>query len=591
MTFRGLRGRTFLAVFGVAAIALLVATTLIVSSLRTQLLRAIERSLVAETRMAAALLSERPTDGSVAGLESEAHRIGAMTSARITFIASDGRVVGDSAEDLTGLARLDNHNGRPEIMMARRDGLGIERRHSATLGIDLLYVAVAVRHPTVSIVRLALPLTDVDDQVDAIRRGLLLALGVALACALALAWLSSFLVGRRVDAIAAVARRYAGGDFSQPSRDYGGDELGTVARVLDATARELGGRLSELAQDRARMETMLAGMLEGVVVVDEQGRVHLVNAAAKRMLRIEGQPTGQHYLDVVRQPNLGDLFAQALKGQSPDGLEFSPPRDVNRTVVARVAPIGTSGSSGAGLVLHDITDLRQADRIRRDFVANVSHELRTPLTAIQGYVEALQDEDAPEPDEARRFLDIIARHAKRMERLVQDLLRLARLEAGQEPIERAPVWMTSIFNEVVTELSPAIAAKRQQIVTKVNPSATSLLSDAAKLHDAIRNLVENAVAYAPPDTTIELSATHQSSKTADPARTVVTVADHGPGIPEVDLIRIFERFYRVDKARSRESGGTGLGLSIVKHLVEVLGGDVRAANRPDGGAIFTITLP
>jgi two-component system phosphate regulon sensor histidine kinase PhoR len=591
VTFRGLRGGTFLAVFGVAAIALVVATALILSSLRTQLLRAIERSLVAETRMAAGLLSERQTDGSVTALNAEAHRIGAMTSARVTFVAVDGRVVGDSAEDLAGLAALDNHNGRPEIETARRVGLGVVRRHSATLGIDFLYVAVAVKYPSVSIVRLALPLTDVDEQVGAIRRGLLLALGVALACALALAWLSSLLVSRRVDAIAAVARRYAQGDFTQPSRAYGGDELGTVARVLDATARELGGRVSELARDRARMETMLAGMLEGVVVVNEQGLVHLVNSAAMRMLRIEGQVTGQHYLDAVRLPSLGDLIAGALKGESPDGLEFSPPRDANRTVVARVAPIGASGASGAVLVLHDITDLRQADRIRRDFVANVSHELRTPLTAIQGYVEALQDDDAPEPDEARRFLDIIARHARRMERLVQDLLRLARLEAGQEPVERAPVSIASMFNEVVTELAPAITAKRQRVVTEADPVAATLLADAAKLHDAIRNLVENAVAYSPPETTIELSARRGPAGAGEAGRMIITVADYGPGIPEVDLVRIFERFYRVDKARSRESGGTGLGLSIVKHLVEVLGGEVRAANRPEGGAVFTITLP
>jgi two-component system phosphate regulon sensor histidine kinase PhoR len=591
MIFKGLRGRTFLAVFGVATVALIVATALIASSLRTQLRRSIERNLVAETRMAAALLSEGQGEGSLSALNAEAHRVGLMTSARVTFIAPDGRVLGDSAEDLAGLARLDNHGSRPEVVRAKEIGLGIGQRRSATLGIDLLYVAIAIKHPSVAIVRLALPLTDVDRQVDAIRRGLLLALGVALACALALAWLSSFLLARRVDAIAGVARRYARGDFSHPSGDFGRDELGTVAHVLDATARELGARISELAQDRVRMDTMLAGMLEGVVVVNEQGRVHLVNTAASRLLHMEGQAVGQHYQDVVHQPDLGRLIASALQGQSPDGLEFAPPRDANRTVVARVAPIGTSGSSGAVLVLHDITDLRQADRIRRDFVANVSHELRTPLTAIQGYVEALQDEDAPEQDEARRFLEIIARHAKRMERLVQDLLRLARLEAGQEPVERNPVWVTSIFNEVVTELDPAITAKHQRVITRVEAGAATLVTDAAKLHDAIRNLVENAVTYSPPDTTIELSATRDPNGTVEAGRAVVTVADRGPGIPEVDLVRIFERFYRVDKARSRESGGTGLGLSIVKHLVDVLGGDVRAANRVDGGSVFTIALP
>jgi two-component system phosphate regulon sensor histidine kinase PhoR len=591
MTFRGLRGRTFLAVFGVSIVALVVSTALVLSALRTQTLRAIERNLEAETRMAAALLIEHPTDGSTPALEAEAARIGTMTSARVTFIAPDGRVLGDSAEDLAGLGRLDNHNMRPEVARARQAGIGIERRHSATLGIDLLYVAMAVTHPQVAVVRLALPLTDVDEQVDAIRRGLLLALAVALACALALAWLSSLLLARRVDAIAAAARRYAAGDFSQPSRDYERDELGTVARVLDDTARELGRRISELAEDRARMETMLAGMLEGVLVVNQDGRVLLVNNAARRLLRVEASAVGQRYVDVLAQPDLAALVANALAGHTPEGLEFSPPRDVNRIVVARVAPIGASGAPGAVLVLHDITDLRQADRIRRDFVANVSHELRTPLTAIQGYVEALQDEDPPEPEEAGRFLEIIARHARRMERLVQDLLRLARLEAGQEPVERAPVWLASLFTEVTTELSPAITAKRQHVVTRIDRDAASLLTDATMLHDAIRNLVENAVAYAPPDTTIDLSATRTPGAGAETGPTVITVADHGPGIPEADLARVFERFYRVDKARSRESGGTGLGLSIVKHLVGVLGGEVRAANRPDAGAIFTITLP
>jgi two-component system phosphate regulon sensor histidine kinase PhoR len=223
--------------------------------------------------------------------------------------------------------------------------------------------------------------------------------------------------------------------------------------------------------------------------------------------------------------------------------------------------------------------------MRRDFVANVSHELRTPLTAIQGYVEALQDEVPLEPEEAARFLEIIARQASRMERLVRDLLRLARLEAGQEPVEPTQTDVDALFTDVVTELAGALEAKGQRVVTEVGPGAGAAHVDAGKLHDALRNLVENAVAYAPPDTTITLASNRGDGEI------VITVADEGPGIPEADLARIFERFYRVDKARSRESGGTGLGLSIVKHLVGILGGEVKAANRPSGGAIFTVKLP
>jgi two-component system phosphate regulon sensor histidine kinase PhoR len=585
LTPGGLRAHTLLAVFSVSGVALVLVAVLIAVPIRTQLLRAIERNLMAETRLAAALLQEHHTDGSVPALDQEADQIGAFTSARVTLIASDGRVVGDSAEDLAALAKLDNHGSRPEVIAAGRTGLGVERRFSATIGTDLLYIAISVRHPHVAFVRLALPLTDVDEQFRAVRRSLLLALTVALVSALGLAWLSSVLLSRRVDAIAAVAQRYAAGDFTASTGDPGGDELGTVARVLDDTARELGRRMMELSQDRARMEAILAGMLEGVIVVNAQGRVILANDAARRMVQPEGLTPGQHYVEVLRHPDIGAMLGRALNAQTPEGLEFSPPRDPNRTIVARAAPVTTEGAPGAVLVLHDITDLRHADRMRRDFVANVSHELRTPLTAIQGYVEALQDEDPPEPEEAGRFLEIIARQARRMDRLVRDLLRLARLEAGHEPVVPAQTDLESLFSDVVTELEGALDAKRQRVVTEVDPPAGTLFVDAAKLHDALRNLVENAVAYAPPSTTIGFAARRGDD------HVVITVSDEGPGIPEADLARIFERFYRVDKARSRESGGTGLGLSIVKHLVEILGGEVRAANRPSGGAVFTIRLP
>jgi two-component system phosphate regulon sensor histidine kinase PhoR len=438
----------------------------------------------------------------------------------------------------------------------------------------------------VAIVRLSLPLTDVDEQFRAVRQSLLVALAMALVCALAMAWISSVILARRVNAIAGVAQRYSAGDFTSSTGDREGDELGTVARVLDDTARELGRRITELAQDRARMEAILAGMREGVIVVDAQGRVSLANDAAHQMMQPDGLAPGQRYTEVRLHPDIRAMIGSALAGETPGGVEASLLRDPGRTIVARAAPVTTGGGSpGAVLVLHDITDLRHADRMRRDFVANVSHELRTPLTAIRGYVEALQDEAQSDPDEAKRFLEIIARHASRMERLVRDLLRLARLEAGQEPVEREPTDIESLFSGLVTELEGSLEKKGQRVVTDVDPSAASVLVDRAKLHDALRNLVENAVAYAPPSTTIELAARRSAG------HVVITVSDEGPGIPEADLTRIFERFYRVDKARSRESGGTGLGLSIVKHLVGILGGEVKAANRPSGGAVFSIQLP
>jgi signal transduction histidine kinase len=228
--------------------------------------------------------------------------------------------------------------------------------------------------------------------------------------------------------------------------------------------------------------------------------------------------------------------------------------------------------------------LAESEALERNFLMTVSHELRTPLTAIRGYVEALLDL-VPADAEQRRFLEIIARHSARMEGLVKDLLRLTRLEAGQEPLDRIACAPAQLFDGVVHDLEPVLGRRHQQVTTSVAADATSLVGDPAKLHDVLRNLIENAANYAPEGTTISLSARR------DPDHIALVVEDEGPGIPDADLQRIFERFYRVDKARSRETGGTGLGLSIVKHLVGLHGGDVRAENRPTGGARFTVRIP
>jgi two-component system phosphate regulon sensor histidine kinase PhoR len=237
------------------------------------------------------------------------------------------------------------------------------------------------------------------------------------------------------------------------------------------------------------------------------------------------------------------------------------------------------------LVLHNVTALRHADQVRRDFVANVSHELRTPLTAVRGAVEALLDVP-PGSAEAGRFLAIISRHALRMEQLVRDLLRLARLDAGQETLTHAEIQVDALIAGVERDIQPQLDARRQTVRAVVAPEAPVVSGDPTKLHDVLRNLLENASNYSPEGGTIEVNARRRA-----PAEIEVAIADRGPGIPEADLARVFERFYRVDRSRTRDPGGTGLGLSIVRHLVELHGGRVSAANREGGGAVFTVTLP
>ena len=546
----------------------------------------IERSLVASARIAAEALSHRRA-GAAAELDAEADALARLGNARVTFIAPDGRVVGDSDVAADGLPTLDNHGTRPEVEQARREGLGVARRHSTTVGTDMLYIAVPVRNPDLpelALVRLAVPLTDVQVELAAVRRIAVIAAAAGLAAALLLAWAVSGLLARRVRAIADVAQRYSAGDLSRPTRDYGNDEIGAVARALDHSVREIGKKAADLTADRARMEAILAGMAEGVLVVNDQGRLQLANAAARRMLRMEPAPEGRHYLEIVRQPDIAAQVGTALRGAPGEGLELALPS--NLTIMARSAPV-RGAATGAVVVLHDITDLRRADRIRRDFVANVSHELRTPLTAVRGYVEALLDGDA-DAEETRRFLEIIARHTLRMERLVRDLLRLARLDAGQELLDYATCSTESMFGGVIAELDAAISARELRVEQTIGEGAEAIKGDPAKLHDALRNLLENAVNYSAAGGRIVMA----SERTAQTIR--LSVLDEGPGIPESDLPRIFERFYRADKARSRDGrdpGGTGLGLAIVKHLVGLHSGTVTAANRPGGGAILTVELP
>jgi len=323
-------------------------------------------------------------------------------------------------------------------------------------------------------------------------------------------------------------------------------------------------------------------MVEGVLVVDEQGRLQHVNDTARRMLHMSHDVDNRTYVEAIRHPGIVAEIKAVLAGHQSQGLEFSLIRDVNRIFVARVAPVVSAGR-GAVVVLHDITDLRRADQIRRDFVANVSHELRTPLTAIKGYVEALQD-DPSDPEERHRFLEIIDRHTTRMERLVSDLLRLARIDAGQEIVELARCDVEDLLSGLVSDFGTAAKQKKQSVHVAVEPPACQMVVDPAKLHDILRNLIENAVAYTPEGGTIDIAATVKDG------RYQITVADNGPGIPSEHLTRVFERFYRVDKSRARP-GGTGLGLAIVKNLVGILQGDVTVANRPQGGAVFTVKLP
>ncbi len=578
MTFRT---RTFLGIFLTTALALAVSTALVERALRDYLQRDIERGLLSQARLTAELLGHR---GALPDPDEEADALGRAAGARVTLIAADGRVLGDSEVNAAQLPALENHATRDEVQAAARSGTGTAVRHSHTTTVDTLYVAVTVRDSPVAYARVALPLTVIEERIASVRRLALVGLAAGLVAAVGLTFAASLLLNRRIRAVAGTAARYRSGDFSRPVRDHGRDEIGMVANALDDTARELGARLAEMARERAHTDAILTGMAEGVLLVNAAGRLVLSNPAARAMLQLPDAPGDAQYLELVRQPDVAALVARALDGERPPAVEVELSPGARRTFVADVVPVDAGRGGGAVLVLRDITDLRRADQVRRDFVANVSHELRTPLTAIRGYVEALRDGSAP-PQQAKEFLAVIDRHSFRMERLVSDLLRLARLDAGQESLAVADCSLPDVIAGVRRDLETTLDARRQQIAVSIEPNASHVRADAAKLSDALRNLLENASNYSPHDSVIDIGARRAGE------RIQITVADRGPGVPEADLTRIFERFYRVDRSRTRDPGGTGLGLSIVRHLVELQGGRVTAARRDGGGAVFEISLP
>ena len=579
-----LRTRLFLAAFGIAGLSLLLAAALVAWLLERQLLDRIATDLLAEARLVADLVARSGTSPTVAELDREADSLGGSLGARVTIIEPGGRVVGDTAENGASLAAMENHGGRPEIELARDAGVGVTRRYSTTVERDLLYAAVRVDHPGVAFVRLALPLTAVDDQITSVQRGTAGGLLLALAGALVLAWVTSAAMSRRVSAIAAVAHRYAAGDLTSQTGPYGDDEIGIVARALDASVQELGRRLAELSRNRRLTDAILASMTEGVLVVDARGRVKMANDAVRRLLQIEDTPVDRHYVELIRHPEVAKQIGRALEAGGSSQTEITLSTEPVRVCLASAAPYIEQDEPGVVIVLHDVSDYRRAVQIRQDFVANVSHELRTPLTAIRGAVDALSDET--DAAARHRFLDIVARHTTRMERLVTDLLRLARLDAGQETLRLDSCAVASVFSNVVAELAPVLQTKRLRVESRIDPGAERLVVDPVKMHDVIKNLVENAAHYAPDDSALALEAS-----TGEAGAVVLRVSDRGPGIPDTDLARVFERFYRVEHSRSRNPGGTGLGLAIVKHLVSLHDGTIEAAHRPDGGSVFTIVLP
>ncbi|MEE2736764.1 MAG: ATP-binding protein [Planctomycetota bacterium] len=526
-----------------------------------------------------------------ADIQHTLQQLGEQSGTRLTLVSEDGTVVGDSSEDP---AVMNNHRDREELLQAKSKGSGVSQRRSPTLGIPMMYFALRVdkNNKTVGFVRVAMTMESVNAQVASVQR---LVWVTAITVSLVALALTYFVVGRIIRPLLILtnaAEAIAEGNLQQQVDVSSQDELGTLAGAFNLMSRELSARIDELQQKRdelannsERLETVLGGMIEGVIAVDGDERVLFANRAANALLEVAASDiVGRPIWEGVRNPSIQKVVKNALEFKGLQQVELEIPR--TQAVVALLAAhLPGDPCPGVVLVFHDVTELRRLENIRREFVSNVSHELKTPLTSIQAYAETLLSGAIDDVDHSRKFLKGIDEQADRLHALILDLLQLSRIESGADVFDVSTVPLAEAIELCVKQHAAICETKQIQLSVQPHSSEIRVLADAEALQTILDNLIDNAINYTPKRGQVIVRLHKNDSMVS------IEVEDTGIGISKEHLERIFERFYRVDKARSRELGGTGLGLSIVKHLTQEFGGRVDVASEPGQGSTFTVWLP
>ena len=506
-----------------------------------------------------------------------ADRVGAERACRVQVVDARGRLVGDTAYGGDLLAARPSPVEEIEVVEARQQGMGFAV-HRASEG-DYHLLALALVGSGGTVVRIVRPQATLDAG-RASQRDLLLVGGViAVVAGMLLMVVLSRTMVRPIDEVTRVAHALADGDLSARTRSQRSDELGTLGRALDRMAEQLDDRVAAVRAEEARLRTVLDSMVEAVFVTDAGGRIVLHNRSLEALAG--GEVRGRTPVEAVRSGALYDAVRGASK-TGPQTVALELLREGRRRhLEAHVAPL--PDGAGVVVVLHDVTERQRIDRVRRDFVANASHELRTPLTAIRGFAETLAGDAGADPATRERFLATILKHSERLERLVDDLVALARAESPEDVLELASIDLLAVATEVLEGLGQKAASKR--IVLRLEGEVVRAWANESAVDQVLVNLIDNAIKYTPETGRVTIGL----RQTAD--RAVIEVTDTGGGIDEKHRVRIFERFYRVDKGRARDVGGTGLGLAIVKHLVQRMGGEVELDSELGKGSCFRVLLP
>jgi two-component system phosphate regulon sensor histidine kinase PhoR len=465
-------------------------------------------------------------------------------------------------------------------MDSRRGGRGASIRHSATLGTSFIYVAISLDDG--SVLRLAMPLSSVDVLLSGLRRHLALAMLIGISLSFAFGYMVYAVVSRPLHRVAEASRQLAYGNLESHIPVVGDSDLATVSSSLNAMAGSLRLKMAELEADKHRTDAVIAAMSSGVVVFDRGARVVLANSSIQNLLDLHGSAAGKIPMELVRHPSIESAVRMALDGREAPAIEVTTRRE--KVLLAKAAPVrALSGDVElVVMVFHDLTEIRKTERMRKDFVANVSHEFKTPLTSIRGYAETLLSLEPGDPEVVREFLEAIDRNSRLLQMLVDDLLVLASLE-GEVPVSKERFNLKEAIEQQLQSRHHLLSSNELRM--ELDCPSIEIEVDRPRLMRALSNLLDNAILYNRRGGTVRISVNVSGRHVR------IDVSDTGAGISPADLVRVFERFYRVDKSRTRDSGGTGLGLAIAKHAIESQGGSLSVTSKVGSGSTFTIVLP
>ncbi|ATW23868.1 two-component system histidine kinase PnpS [Candidatus Formimonas warabiya] len=583
--FRGIRGRIISTYLFLILISMAVLGITLIWMLQNYLLSNLESNMANQAGLVSNLISDPIALGEFDQVDAQIKDLGRTLQARITIVLPNGKVVGDSQFNPSN---MENHGHRPEIQKALHKEVGEYVRVSSTAGLETMYVAVPIeaQGQVVGVARISHPLQEIKHTFLKLRgilfTGIIIATFIAVLLSLKLA--KGFT--EPIESISAGARKITAGDLDARVYSSSRDELGELGSTINYMTQTLKEHIDEISQEKSRLENILHTMVSGVVVLDNHGLVRIVNPAAEEMFGISAVTSeGKHNLEVIRHFGLNNQIEKCLISEKIIEYEFSLRFPEERVIQCYIAPVYRDKKiSGITLVFHDITKLRKLEQMRADFVANASHELRTPLTVIKGYVETLLNGALDDRQVSEKFVTVIDEEADRLKRLVDELLTLSQLESNRQEAEE-PVLVLGIITLVAEEMRQRFQEKQIALELNLPGVVPQVKANPDRVKQILVNLLDNALKYTPYGGRVTVGAEEEENFVR------ICVQDTGMGIPSEDLPRIFERFYRVDKARSRQMGGFGLGLSIVKHMVENMGGSIRVESTLNEGSTFWFTLP